>query len=108
VSRDNKKKCLECGSTDLLCVITMTKTAPLADRNGTIKVNGVKVGQLDLKLAWDKTVPREDAADQQIRGPIVCGDCSTEHFYVVGDKRPLRIGSVIEARAQGYEHLVSN
>ena len=104
MTRDTKKRCLKCGG-DLVAIVTITKAVPLADRNGTVKIGGVKVGQMDLKNFWDKNNAREDAPDQAIRGPIKCVDCETEHFYLVGDKKPLRVGSTAEARAEGADAL---
>lgn len=103
--KDMKKKCLNCDQPELFALVTMTKAMPLADRNGTVKIQGVKVGQIDMKLAWDTIGGREDSPEQKIRGPIICGNCETQHFYVLGDKNPLRMGNVDEARELGYEEL---
>lgn len=104
-TRDMKKRCLKCDSEGLLCKVTIVKYLPLADRNGTVKVGGSKVGQMDQKTFWDKTNGKEDGPDQEIRGPIMCPDCGTEHFYIVGDKKPLRVGSTEEAREVGADAL---
>lgn len=101
MARDNKKKCLNCGEPSLLCKVVITKMVPLADRNGTLKLGGLKVGQADAKSAWDKVGGYEQGPDQTIRGPIYCAECEAEHFYVLGDKNPLRLGSTEEARRNG-------
>ena len=106
-SRDTKKKCLKCGSEGLLCKVVIIKFLPLADRNGTVKIGGHKVGQMDLKNSWDTTNGKQDGPDQRIRGPIICPDCETEHYYLVGDAKPLRMGNVDEAREVGYDALAS-
>jgi hypothetical protein len=96
-----KKKCLSCGSAALLCKVVITKMVPLADRNGTIKLGGLKVGQADAKNSWDKIGGHEQGPDQPLRGPIFCAECEAEHYYIVGDKNPLRLGSVEDARKYG-------
>ena len=107
MSKDTKKKCLACGATNLLAVVTIVKTVPFADKNGTVKIGGQKLGQMDLKNYWDKFSGEEDAPEQKIRGPVMCGDCEAEHFYVVGSKKPLRLGSTEEARRKGHAALLS-
>ena len=104
MSKDMRKKCLKCGQAELYAKVVITKMVPLADRNGTLKIGGQKLGQADLKFAWDN-IGGEKGIEQKIRGPIICGNCETEHFYVVGDKNPLRMGSTQEARKLGYENL---
>jgi len=99
------KKCGSCGSEDLRAKVTIQKIVPLADRNWTIKIGGQKIGQADLKASWDKLGGQENGPDQTIRGPIICADCETEHFVVMGDPKPLRVGSVEEARLLGYDEL---
>jgi len=106
MSGDRKRKCLKCGHPNLYAMVVITKMVPLADRNGTIKVGGQKIGQADLKLAWD-TIGGENGIEQKIRGPIICEACETEHYYLVGDKNPLRIGSTKEARELGYDKIKS-
>jgi hypothetical protein len=107
MAKDMKKKCLNCGEAELFAMVTITKAVPLADKGGTIKIGGQKIGQMDLKWTWDKIANKDDAPDQKIRGPIVCGSCEQEHFFVVGDKNPLRKGSVVEARELGYDELLT-
>lgn len=99
------KKCGVCGSEGLVAKVTIQKIVPLADRNWTIKIGGQKIGQSDLKASWDKLGGAETGPDQLIRGPVLCSDCETEHFVVMGDPKPLRVGSVEEARTIGYEEL---
>lgn len=108
MAKDMKKKCLHCGKPELLAMVTINKAVPLADKNGTLKIGGQKIGQMDLKNAWDKIGGLESGPDQMLRGPIICGNCETEHFWVVGDKKaPLRIGSVVEAREIGHQELLT-
>jgi hypothetical protein len=83
----------------------MTKAMPLADKGGTVKVNGIKVGQVDLKNAWDTVSGVEGSPEREIRGPIRCGECESEHFYVSDSKDPLRLGSYEEAVSIGIEEL---
>jgi hypothetical protein len=100
-------RCLSCGSDgELFATVTITKYVPMADRLGTIKIGGLKLGQVDAKEAWDSVQAAEGLVDKMIRGPIVCAVCQTEHYYVVGSKRPLRIGSYAEACEKGHEALM--
>ena len=85
--------------------MTLTKAMPLADKAGTVKVSGVKVGQVDLKLAWDTTAGVDGSPEKEIRGPIMCAECESEHYYVTDSKDPLRLGSYKEALAAGIEQL---
>jgi hypothetical protein len=105
MAKGAKKACKSCGSENLLCAVTITKMIPLADRNGTVKIGGQKVGQMDLKNYWDYVGGVERSGNEQLlRGPIYCADCETEHYYVVGSKKnPLRVGSVVEARRAGID-----
>ena len=98
-------KCLSCGGESLVAKVTIDLMVPLADRGGTIKIGGLKLGQVTAKEAWDLE-PTIDGSkkDRVIRGPIYCADCNTEHYYVVGSKRSLREGSydaAVHARAEG-------
>jgi hypothetical protein len=85
-------KCLLCDSEDLKANVVYSTFMPLAMRHGTVKVGGHKVSQLDLKEAWDKV----EGVDKDIKGPIYCMECGTEHYYVVGDQHPLKMGSYAE------------
>lgn len=105
MSKDMRKRCLSCDQPELLAMVTIVKAVPLADKGGTIKIGGQKLGQMDLKWTWDKIANKDDAPDQKIRGPIICAACEQEHFFVVGDRNPLRKGSVVEAREMGYDEL---
>lgn len=95
--------CLSCGAQQMMAAVTMTTMVPMADRNGTLKLGGVKVGQIDLKNVWDM----QNEKERKIRGPIFCNECGEEHYYVVGGKpNALRRGSYDEAVAKGYESLL--
>jgi len=100
-----KRTCLACGHPELLALITLHRAVALNGRKDTIKFAGVKLGQMDLKFAWDTIGGRQDSPEQFIRGPIVCAECEAPHFYIVGDKNPLRLGDVHEARALGLDGL---
>lgn len=100
-----KRVCLACGSSELFAIVKMIKAMPLADKAGTVKLAGIKVGQVDLKLAWDTVHGLEGSPDKEIRGPIMCADCEAEHFYVTDSKDPLRRGSYEEAVVLGIEQL---
>lgn len=86
-------KCLECGSDALLGHVTITLYVPLAKKGGSLKIGGVKIGQNTILDMWDG--PKDN--DKKIKGPIVCADCTSEHYYVVGSKKSLRLGSTEEA-----------
>lgn len=88
-------KCLECDSENLRARVTLDRDVPLALRNGAIKVGGMKVSQIDMKEAWEG---ERNGLPREIRGPINCFDCGTEHYYVVADKNPLRVGDTLKAR----------
>lgn len=97
-------KCLSCGAETLLAYVEISREIPLAARNGAVKVGGVKIGQLDLKTAWEYETNEEgEAVERKLRGPIRCGTCSSEHFYVVGAKEPLMMGSYEEALELGVD-----
>ncbi len=93
-------KCLECGSEDMLAMISQPVIAKMAGSRGTIKLSGLTVTQLDIKKRWD------EAEGTQIKGPIMCGVCDTPHYYVVGATNPLRKGDVTEARHVGHAALI--
>jgi hypothetical protein len=73
--------CLVCGSENLKAHVELVYDVPLAARKGGIKIGGIKVTQLDLRVAWEKLAAR----------PIFCHECGQEHVYNVGDKEPLQI-----------------
>ena len=85
--------------------VVITKMVPIADRNGTVKIGGQKLAQTDLKLFWDTDVASGE--DRKIRGPIMCLHCEAEHYYVVGSKRPVRLGSYEDAVARGHTVLMA-
>lgn len=95
-------KCLSCDSEALVAKIAVERLVPLAARNGAVKIGGVKISQFDLKDAWENQVPG-GTEERLLRGPILCTECGTEHYYVVRSKVPLRIGSYAEAALRGYE-----
>lgn len=89
-------RCLECGNDGLVAYIEIRKTVPLADKGGSVKVAGEKVTQKDLKEFWDKEF---DGEVKQVRGPIYCTDCETEHCYVKGGDDPgLKLGNHEEVK----------
>lgn len=89
-------KCVECDSEELMAKITITKFVPLANRGGSIKVGGQKLGQEDLKVAWDQESP-DDPTPRKIRGPIFCANCGTEHYYEMDNKKNPIKGSYLDA-----------
>ena len=90
-------KCLACNAEALVANVTISLIVPLADRGGTIKIGGLKLGQVTAKEAWDTEPTMNGPRERVLRGPITCSDCETEHYYVVGSKRPLRKGSYADA-----------
>jgi hypothetical protein len=112
-------KCLNCGGT-LYGVTPIVKLIPLADRGGSIKIGGLKVGQVDATESWnnsnegwewisrtitDSPVPvsdKDDDGTKLLRGPIYCLDCMSEHYYVTKSAKPLRLGSYFKACERGY------
>ena len=78
-------KCPECGSEALTAVVTIKKALRLAKKGGNVAVGGSKVTQVDLKDAWTKDGSGEEV---KIRGPIFCGECGSEMYYLVGSKSP--------------------
>jgi hypothetical protein len=100
-------KCLACGSEQLHAVVTLTRLIPMADRNGTVKIGGMKIGQADMKQEWDQIDTPGGLVERMIRGPILCVDCESRHYYVVKSKNPLRLGSYEEALARGYDAIVN-
>lgn len=67
-------QCLVCASLNMKAHVTLEYDVPLTQRNGGIKIAGIKVTQLDLRDAWNKLELR----------PIWCHDCLAEHLYDVG------------------------
>ncbi len=103
MSRESHIVCLKCGG-KLIAMVRAVIPAPLAAKGGTVKVGGVKFTQINIKEAWDNDIPN-GGAPRQLRGPIKCGDCETEHFYVIGSKKPLRLGDYLDAMEVGYDTL---
>lgn len=95
--------CTCCNSEDLVAMLTVTIPLKPAMRNGTVKVGSVKFTQMDMKHAWDTVVGPEGVVEKAIKGPFICNDCGTEHFYICGDKAPLRAGSYAEAVQRATE-----
>lgn len=96
-------KCKSCDAEKLFAKIGIQRDVPLAARGGAVKVGGIKVSQLDLKEAWENDMSSGEAVPRVLRGPILCGGCGAEHFYVVGAKEPLLLGSYDEAIELGAE-----
>lgn len=96
-------KCPSCGSEKLIASVTIHKTLELAKRGGSVKVGGVKISQVDLKQAWEKTGP---GGEKPIRGPIMCNDCDEMLFYVVGAKSNPYKGHFKEAVKLGAQHFI--
>lgn len=87
-------KCLACGSEELLGNVTIDLFVSLAKKGGSLKIGGVKIGQNTVLDAWDGPKNKE----KKIKGPIVCADCESRHYYVVGSKKSLRLGDHEEAQ----------
>lgn len=115
-------KCLNCGG-GLYGLTPIVKLVPLADRGGSIKIGGLKVGQIDATDNWNEKdeswewiarsldiqiqMPgHDDEGKKLIRGPIYCVDCMSEHFYVVKSAKPLRLGFYFKACEKGYAALM--
>lgn len=95
-------ECPGCKSKELVGKVVVEKLLPLASRNGTIKVGGQAVTQMDIKELWDG----KPDDPKSIKGPILCMDCGTEMVYVVGLAKPLKIMAYEEAVALGHEYFV--
>ncbi len=80
-------QCLACSSDQMVAVVTLVKYVPMADRNGTLKVGGLKLGQIDAKEAWDNDETPGGLVAKRIRGPILCLDCQSEHHWVVAERK---------------------
>lgn len=74
-------KCLVCGSENMKAEVKLSYSVPLAARGGGIKIGGIKVTQMDLKLKWDELTER----------PIICHECGQGHMFHVGADEPLQI-----------------
>lgn len=81
--------CVYCGAESLVGEVTIKRMMPLAKRNGTIKVGGQAITQIDLKNSWALNA---DGSSKAVRAPIYCEDCLGEMHYVEGDKIPLKGG----------------
>jgi hypothetical protein len=111
-------KCLQCEAEGSLHgIVFLAVPMQMAERKGTVKIGGVRIGQSDAKQAWDEAYdfnewinvmlksvgmtipapPRSDSGGKLIRGPVFCMQCQAEHYYLVGDKDPWRLGSYLEA-----------
>jgi hypothetical protein len=86
-----QRVCLECGAPGLVALITIRRTAPLTATGASVKVGGLKVGQLDLRDAF---VARPDGTPRPVRGPIFCESCGAEHYLTVGKKTILHLGTM--------------
>lgn len=82
-------QCVCCNGEDLVGEVVVKRLMPMAQRNGTVKVGGQGITQIDLKNAW---ALNSDGTPKAVMSPIYCQACGTEMHYVVGDKKPLREG----------------
>lgn len=96
-------KCIACSEEGLLAEVTITKFAPLADRKGTIKIGGLKLGQMDAKEAWDSIETPEGLIDKPVRGPILCPTCGAEHYYITAGKGGLQLGRMQDVDLKALE-----
>jgi hypothetical protein len=97
-------ECPQCGSKELLAVITIVRIIPLAQRGGSVKIGGQRLCQMDLRDAWDKHPYDREGPDKPIRGPIHCAECSAEMFHVTGAPQNPILGSYAEALERGPAH----
>jgi len=97
-------KCVCCNSDDLFGKVTLSIGLEITKRGGSVKVGGSKISQLDMKDAWNKG---NGCVPATIRGPILCADCGTEMFYVVGAPSNPYEGSHIDADVVGGDHFVN-
>jgi hypothetical protein len=95
-------RCESCDSEELFGVVNIRKALPMAKRGGSVKVGGQKISQVDMKDAWDSGTVQ----DPKIKGPIFCGDCDTEHFYVTGAPSNPYVGSYRRAIKLGAQHFI--
>ena len=87
-------RCESCGHNELFGKVTIVKLIPLAHKGGGLNMSGQKIGQVDVRKQWaDKLTGKT----KLVRGPIFCGDCSAEHYYIPGATPALRKGSYEEA-----------
>lgn len=85
-------ECLYCGSEALHGEVTVKRLLPMAARNGSIKIAGGVVTQIDMKNAWHQA--EDGLTAKEVLGPIFCVECGSEMHYVVGASTPLRKGPV--------------
>jgi hypothetical protein len=77
-------ECCNCKSTNLYGKVVVVSAFPLAARNGSIKLGGGGINQVEIKLAWDKDA---NGDEKPIKGDIVCADCTAVHEYVTAEDR---------------------
>jgi hypothetical protein len=77
-------ECCNCKSTALYARVVVVAAFPLAARNGSIKLAGGGINQVEIKLAWDKD---ESGGEKPIKRDIVCTDCLAVHEYVTAEDR---------------------
>lgn len=85
-------QCLSCKGENLVGEVTIKKLLPLAKRNGTVKIAGQTISQIDLKNAWAEN---SDGSTKRLRGPVYCEDCLTEMHWSE-DRASLVLGSIHE------------
>jgi hypothetical protein len=85
-------ECRSCGSKNLLALVVVKKFFPMAARQGSIKLSGKIIDQVETKFAWDKEA--DGVTEKRTKGPIVCGDCEQSHVYHLD-------GDSLEAVASG-------
>jgi hypothetical protein len=85
--------CISCNSENLVGEVTVKRLLPLAKRNGTVKVGGQAITQIDLKNAWSID---SEGNEKPIRGPVFCMDCAELMMYDAseGGLRAPKVGEV--------------
>lgn len=73
-------KCPDCDSEEMKGYVQLERYIAMAKRNGTVKIAGEKVSQLDLKEKWDKN---DDGSEKDVKGPIFCMECGERFEFVV-------------------------
>jgi hypothetical protein len=98
-------RCLKCQQESLAGILTIQRVIPMAQKGGSLAMAGEKVTQAEMKKLWDLDHTGEET--RVIRGPILCLECETHHYYICGAVPALRLGAYADAMVEGVEALLA-
>lgn len=87
------RACKACGG-ELAAVVTLTRVLPITATGASVKVAGSSISQIDLR---DSFIKDAGGNEKTFRGPLHCMVCGEEHYFHVGKKTTVCLGSHIDA-----------